>query len=81
MIAEKAREVSASERKQLVTMEPGWSENTVKALLGEDTTAPEDLAYAILVQLFGPGSRKLFLDSLAQSVVTLQSVGRGARWS
>ena len=76
LIAEKAREVSASERKQLVTMEPGWSENTVKALLGEDTTAPEDLAYAILVQLF-PGSQKLFLDSLAQSVVTLQSVSRG----
>ena len=34
LVAKKAGEVSSSEGKRLVTMTPGWSENTVKTLLG-----------------------------------------------
>jgi CheY-like chemotaxis protein len=76
LIAEKAREVSALERKQLVTMTPGWSGHTVKALLGKDTSAPADLVDDILAQLF-PVSSRVELETLDQSIVTLQSVSRG----
>jgi ActR/RegA family two-component response regulator len=76
LIAEKAGEVSASERKELVNMTPGWSETTLKTLLGEGTDAPATLVDDILAQLF-PESNRVDLESLDQSIVTLQSVSRG----
>jgi FixJ family two-component response regulator len=76
LIAEKASEVSASERNRFITMTPGWSENTLKALLGKDTSAPAGLVDDILAQLF-PDSSRVELESLDQSIVTLQSVSRG----
>jgi CheY-like chemotaxis protein len=76
LVHERAREASASERKLLITKADGWSEMTLKSLLGNDTSAPATLVDDILAQLF-PGSHKLVLESLDQSVVTLQSVSRG----
>ncbi len=76
LVRERAQEASALERKLLITKAEGWSEMTLKSLLGNDTSAPATLVDDILAQLF-PGSHKLVLESLDQSVVTLQSVSRG----
>ena len=82
LIAKKAREVSSYEGKQLVPMPPDWSENTLKALIGEDTDAPANLAYDILVQLFVESTR-VELESIDYSgaldfaLITPQSVRRG----
>ena len=49
----------------------------MKTLLGRETSAPADLVDDILAQLFAESSR-VELESLDQSIVTLQSVSRGA---
>jgi CheY-like chemotaxis protein len=76
LVAKKAGEVSTSERPQLITKPADWSENTLITLLGRESSAPPDLPDDILAQLF-PESSRIELESLDQSIVTLQSVSRG----